>query len=724
MKTLHYMAIGIVIFLMAVGYIVALLSTPTGKVTNETIKIGFIGPLTGEVGEIGLRAQEAVNLAVEEINAQGGINGKKLEIIYEDGRCNAKAAVEAANKLINVDKVQVILGGLCSGEALAIAPLAEQNKVVLLSSCASAPKVSDAGDFIFRDMPSDTFQGSFGAEYVYNTLGIKKVAILHTIGDYGNGIKDEFKKRFLELGGQIVAEESFEQDATDMRAQLTKIKVMKPELIYMPAYTQGASLILKQSKELGVDAKFLDSDAGDDPRIIELAGEGAEGFRITVQDPGSEKFAQAFKEKFGHDVLVCTSYSYDAVNILAQALKKVGNNGEAIKNELYNVKDFKGETGVTGFDKNGDRITASYIIKKVKNGKFEVIRPNGETIKIGFIGPLTGGATSYGEAERNAIDLAVKEINDANGIYEKKLSVIYEDGKCDGREAVSAAQKLINIDNVKIIFGGTCSAETLAVAPMAEQKKVILFSAFSSSPDIADAGDFIFRMVISDTNPALIGKLMPYMANKKIALITENTPYSIGVRKGVKDEGSKYNITFSANELYSPDEKDFRTYIIKIKSSNHDAIFINSGTSEEMPGIIAKQMKELGFNVKIYGNFLVGSQKSLDIAGNVLEGAIFFDAPLLNEQNEKAIEFMQKFRKIYGEPASFWLAGARYDSVYILKNALNSCGENTECIRDFFYSMDWFDGVVGRIKFDNNGDPIGIEGAVKQIKDGKPVTIG
>lgn len=353
-----------------------------------------------------------------------------------------------------------------------------------------------------------------------------------------------------------------------------------------------------------------------------------------------------------------------------------------------------------------------------------LIKPSsGAAIKIGFIGPLSGGAASYGEAERNAVDLAVKEINDAGGIQGKKLEVVYEDGKCDGMEAVNAAQKLVNVDRVGIILGGLCSAETLGIAPVAESNNVILFSAFSSSPDITNAGDFVFRMVVSDTDPALIGKILPYMANKKIALITENTDYSIGIRKALVKNAERYNITISADELYAPGEKDFRTYITKAKASGPDAVFINPGTSEEAAGLMAKQSRELGFNASIYGNFIIGTPKSLEVAGEVLEGAIFYDAPLLDESNPKANEFMQKYRSLYGEPASFWEAGARYDSVYILKNALDACREDTACIRDFFYSMDWYSGVVGKMKFDANGDAVGVEGSAKTIKDGKPMII-
>lgn len=375
MKTVHIIGILVVLIIIVGGAAVLMSKSAQTTTSKEPIKLGSILPLTGEAAEIGIRAQDAINLALEEINSQGGINGRNLTVVFEDGKCDSRASSDAGTKLINFDRVQVIIGGLCSGETLGVVPTAEQSKVVMLSPCSSAPKITQSGDYIFRVYPSDSFQGSFGAEYVYNKLGIKKVAILHTIGDWGNGIKDVFKQRFTELGGQIVAEESFEQSATDMRSQLTKIKAANPELIYMPAYSQGAGLILKQSKELGINAKFLDGDGGDDPNVIKVASDAAEGFQVTVASTGSDAFAQRFKAKFGHDPMVCTSFSYDATNIIAHVLKKTGDNGTSVKNELYNVKNYNGITGSISFDSNGDRTTAEYIIREVRNGTLVTITP-------------------------------------------------------------------------------------------------------------------------------------------------------------------------------------------------------------------------------------------------------------------------------------------------------------------------------------------------------------
>lgn len=344
-------------------------------------------------------------------------------------------------------------------------------------------------------------------------------------------------------------------------------------------------------------------------------------------------------------------------------------------------------------------------------------------IKIGFIAPLSGGAAVAGEAMRNAVELALEEINE-KGIKKKKLSVIYEDGKCDSKEATTAAQKLINIDKVKIILGGECSSETLGAAPIAEANKVILFSAFSSSPDITEAGDYIFRTIMSDIHPDVIGPILPYLGkHKTVAVITENTGYSMGIRKGIKEQLLSYDVDIVADEIFTPGEKDFKTYLIKIKSVNPEALFINTATSGDTPGLIVKQAIESGLTTKLYGNFLLLGSEAIKIAGDLLEGAMAYDAPLLDENNPRAKTFMEKYRARYNEPYSFWAAGAKYDTVYIIADALKECGENADCIKDYLYNMDWYEGTIGKYKFDENGDVIGIKCVVKKIINGKAEVI-
>lgn len=336
---------------------------------KEPIKIGFIGPMTGDASSIGTVNRASAELAVEEVNTAGGINGRPLEMIYEDGKCNATAAVNAAQKLINVDKVPVIIGGLCSTETAAFAPQAMQAKVIVFSYGSSAPNLSQTGKYFFRSYPSDAFQGKFGAEYAYNTLKAKKIAVLYHVSDWGTGIKDVFINRFKELGGSILSEEGAPQDSRDYRTILSKIKPLNPDYIYIAAYPDGSTVALKQAKDQGIKTKMLGADAWDDPKFqAAVSGMGDYLFSVPFSSV-SDEFKAKLKAKTGSDAApVGTTNVYDNIKIIAQILAKVGTSDpDKIADELR-ATVYDGVSGHISFDQNGDVTTANYIIKKIENG--------------------------------------------------------------------------------------------------------------------------------------------------------------------------------------------------------------------------------------------------------------------------------------------------------------------------------------------------------------------
>ncbi len=358
-----------------IAIIILALASSKPKETGP-IKIGFIAPLTGDAASLGQNSRAAVEISVKEINDAGGINGRPLEIIYEDGQCSGKPASDAANKLINIDKVPVIIGGLCSGETSSFTDAAEKSKTVVLSYCSSAPALTFAGDYIFRNYPSDSYQGSFAADYIYNKLGKRNVAVLYVNTDYGVGIKDVFDKKFKELGGNLLDEESFKQNSSDLRTELTKIKSVKPELVYFIGYTEETIPGIKQAKDLGINVPYFGADAWGDSKIWSTLGSLAEGDMYTmVYTPLNDAFKSNMLAKIGNnEITVCTPQAYDAVKIIAQIITKVGTNSEAIKNELYKT-EYKGGVSAPDikFDSNGD-VNIPYVLKTVKDGKFVLLQ--------------------------------------------------------------------------------------------------------------------------------------------------------------------------------------------------------------------------------------------------------------------------------------------------------------------------------------------------------------
>lgn len=350
----------------------------TGNVTNnggskEVITFGFVGPLTGDISFIGQQNKAAIEVAVDEINAEGGIDGKQVKVIYEDGKCNAKEAAAAGSKLINVDKVDYIIGGECSGETLAIAPLAEQEKVLMISPTSSSPDVTNAGDYVFRNYNSDNDAGKWAARKLYD-LGYRKVAVLWSINDYAEGYSKVFRDEFTSLGGEIVFQEKFEQGTSDLRTTLSKVKSSDAEAIFFIEYTAGSITFFKQKQELNINLPVFGTDTQSDPEIVKAVGSAADGAKyVLAAESYSAEFTQKIKDKTGESVIIGSPQSYDAVYILKQAIEAVGDDPTKVKDYLYTMPAYHGEAGETKFDENGDLAEAAYVLWEIKNGQSVLI---------------------------------------------------------------------------------------------------------------------------------------------------------------------------------------------------------------------------------------------------------------------------------------------------------------------------------------------------------------
>lgn len=362
--------IGIII-LFLIGFIYS----NVNKKSQDTIKIGWISDLTGPVAKYG--AYEAGMLAVEDINNAGGINGKKLVLIVEDGKCNSKAAVDAANKLINIDKVKIIIGGHCTPESAAIAPIAEKNKIIMLASITSSPVLTNMGDYIFRTSPISTVQSSILANFSYNKLKIKKIAIIYEQTDYARPIAEKLKDEFLNLGGKVLIFESFSPGTTDFRTILEKVKNEKVDAIFFDPQSPDATYnFMKQIKEINIKIQLLGNDVTSNKLIIDKIPESFEGFILAIPNFNennlkTKEFIERYKNKYNVDSIpqdIWTAESYDGVIIVGDMLKKCGEtNPDCMKDFLYGLKNYQGVSGTFSIDSNGDGIR-DYNLKIIKNG--------------------------------------------------------------------------------------------------------------------------------------------------------------------------------------------------------------------------------------------------------------------------------------------------------------------------------------------------------------------
>ncbi|MEI7960801.1 MAG: ABC transporter substrate-binding protein [archaeon] len=339
---------------------------------QDTIKIGWISDLSGSGAKYG--AYEAGLLAVEEINAKGGINGKKIELIVEDGKCNSKTAVDAMNKLVNIDKVKFVLGGHCSPETIAIAPLAEENKVIVLASISTSPVITSLGDYVFRTSPVSVIQSDLLANLAVTKLKKKKVAIIYSQTDYAKPIAEKMKERFPIEGGQVVLYEGFLQNSTDFRSILAKVQASGADLLFLsPQNSDEALNLLKQVKELNIQTQIFGNDQLYNVKVF---GENRlnEGVIIGAPEYSKEnaltkKFTDAFVAKYKSEPPfgIWTAESYDGVYLLAEGISKYGEDTDKVKEFIYSVKDWEGASGKITIDKNGDGVR-EYSLKLVKNG--------------------------------------------------------------------------------------------------------------------------------------------------------------------------------------------------------------------------------------------------------------------------------------------------------------------------------------------------------------------
>lgn len=362
----------IIIVLVAIGFGLSRDGTPS---ETGPIKIGFIAPLSGDAAVYGEPGRNVVALAVAEINKEGGVNGRLLEVIYEDGKCNGKDATNAAQKLINIDKVKIIIGGFCSSESLAIVPLAEANKVFLLSPGSSSPDLTNVSEFFARTYPSDATQGTVLAEEAFNNRDWKKVAFMQESLDYPLGIYNAFTDTFIKLGGEVIKEE-FPTNTTDFRTMLTKLKAEKPDALFVDSQTPAVSeRILQQLSDLDWKPNIIVNDvvAGDAGTItnnaVVLEGAIAAEFGTDPENPKFQSLLQNYLTTYG-DELPFQSYGqteYDAVYLLRDALLEVGEDATKLARWFREVDGWQGTSGSVTIGSDGDR-TGGHVLKIIKDG--------------------------------------------------------------------------------------------------------------------------------------------------------------------------------------------------------------------------------------------------------------------------------------------------------------------------------------------------------------------
>ncbi len=357
--------------------LIALAALATVAAAADPIKVGEFACLTGKDATFGQSQHKGILLALEEINAAGGVLGRPLEVLTEDNQSKPGESATVAKKLISREKVVAMLGEVTSGRSLEVAPLCQGAKIPMIATGATNAKVTQTGSYVFRVCFIDDFQGTVMAKFAKDDLKAKQVATLTSVSSaYSVGLAKVFKETFLAAGGTVVAEQKFNEGDKDFRAQLTAIKAAGADAVFVPGYYQEAALVARQARSLGLTLPLFGGDGWESEQLLKIGGEALNGtyysthFTPENKDPAVIAFVAKFKARWNNETPdAYAALGYDALLVLVDAIKRTGTTeGPKLREALAITKDFAGASGVTTLDKDRNASKPATIIT-IRDGK-------------------------------------------------------------------------------------------------------------------------------------------------------------------------------------------------------------------------------------------------------------------------------------------------------------------------------------------------------------------
>ncbi|WP_352419376.1 ABC transporter substrate-binding protein [Proteiniborus sp.] len=342
--------------------------------SSSKIYIASANPMTGDSAQFGDMKVKAIQLAIDEVNAEGGIDGKQVELIVGDDTGNPKEAPNVAQKFAADNNILAVIGHWNSSCTLAARGIYEAVQMPVITDSVNKAVTDGTTPHLFRISLTDTTQAKNLAQYAYDKLGKRKAAILFTANDFGTGLKNDFTEEFIKLGGEVVGSETyFEGQSKDFSPQLTKIKGQNPDVLFVAGYYVETALIAQQSKEAGLDIQMIGTEGISSEELVKLGGDAVEGIKFAaffhpdVEFPGTKEFVEAFRAKYNKEPDNYTALAYDSAKLILEGMKKNGATREGITKYINETKDFPGVAGPISFENNG--VTRGIIILTVKDGK-------------------------------------------------------------------------------------------------------------------------------------------------------------------------------------------------------------------------------------------------------------------------------------------------------------------------------------------------------------------
>jgi len=596
----------------------------------KPVKIACIAAVTGIAAEDNYPMIQTAELAVDEINKNGGLLGEPVKLIIIDNKSSSLGSKSAAQKAVKLN-VTGVIGAAWSSHSLAMAPVLQKAKIPMITPMSTNPAVTKTGNYIFRVCFTDDLQGKIMAKFAREDLKARTAVILKNISEqYSLTLSDFFVESFTKNGGKILFQGKYTGKSVDFKNILEKTKELHPDVVFIPGYIRDSALIIKQGKTLGIKAVFLGGD-GWETKMFDYAGDSMNGsyaathWHKSLPYPESKHLKKIFRKKFGKTI--DSSFipnTYDAFNIFADAVKKAGSlDRKRIKDALSRTIDFTGATGNISFDGTGDPIGKTVDIVEFKDNRSVFVKTIAEkVIKIAAIYSLTGRAAASQKPSLEGVIYAVNELNESGGVAGKKIKLYVIDNKSTPIGSKIAAEKAA-AKNVSAIIGSDWSSHSIAIAEVAQTRKIPMISNISTNPQITKIGNYIFRVCFTDD---FQGKVMAKFAAGDLkaasAVVFTNitSDYSMELsrefQKNFESSGGK--ILFTA--LYKPELKNYAALIAQAKKNNPDVIFF-SGHDES--GFLAHKAQLAGIKAVLLGGDDWGYQSFLDKGGKYIKHGFY-----------------------------------------------------------------------------------------------------
>ncbi len=711
------------------------------KTNGSQIKIGVAQDLSGPANIYGKSIIKGTILAVKQINTSRYLGQTTLKMILEDTQGNEDQAKKVFYKLINTDKVVAIIGPTLSSSAFDAGWLAEQAKIPMITSSATADGITTdigSGKYIFRTALPDRAVIPNTIKQSKQHLKLKKIAVIYDEKDDFSRLSYKlFAEALVNEAMDVITVETIRTGDTDFSAQLTRIQKQQPDAIIISALGTEVARIMKQARELGIPetVKFIGGDGFNSPKLFGTMANGAisgAAWHITSPVPESQDFVNIFREEYSSNPDQFAAQAYTAVQVLATAIINAkSTNPTKIRNALEAMNPIPSPLGSFKFTKEGEPDYLP-VVQVMKDGEFILLHDAlnesttlTDTIKIGAAHALSGGASIYGQSIRSGIDLAVKQINERKFLGKTILEVIWKDTGTDKFQARKMFSDLINQHNVSAILGPTLSNSAFEADPVAQEAGVPVVASSNTAKGITDMGEYIFRTCLSESAviPFTIRVTKDLLGLQRVAVMyDENDASSVSGYEVFVEALQTEGLEIIVSETLKTGDDDFSAQLTKIKKLNPDAIVVSTLAVEAAK--IMQQAHQLGIPeyVRFIGGWGFNSPKVFQLGGKDANRAISGSAWNINNSYPASRQFVTDFKDEYGTlPDQF--AAQSHTAVLVLAAAIRKANssDRTE-IRDALTEIGEIKSPLGPFSFDKNREPVH-EPMVQVMDNGKFVLL-